>query len=136
MIHWPGLKHAGWLRQLFPNPLEAKYWEEIFDRVYQRKVDSWAYVWTFSNWAQSQLSILPRVNLVRNVGFGSDATHTREADSPLDRDTLPLPFPIEHPPTVSIDFPADDFTQKHVFGQARARGLREKLRRAAARLLD
>ena len=32
--------------------------------------------WKFSSLTQSGLSIIPAVNLVSNIGFGKDATHT------------------------------------------------------------
>ena len=38
------------------------------------------YRWTLSLWKNHMVCIIPRVNLVRNIGFDSQATHTVEHD--------------------------------------------------------
>ena len=53
----------------------------LFDNIYDGKIDTWDYQWTFSCWAQNGLSILPDRNLVTNIGFGTDATHTEDYNS-------------------------------------------------------
>lgn len=40
------------------------------------KVDAWGARWVLTVMANQGLSVLPRVNLISNIGFGSDATHT------------------------------------------------------------
>src|SRR5262249_17348584 len=57
------------------------YWKREFDQVYHRTLDTWDYVWLFSCWANSGLTCTPRVNLVSNIGFGADATHTHDSNS-------------------------------------------------------
>ena len=37
---------------------------------------AWSYAWTYACWAQNALSIIPKVNLVSNIGFGPGATNT------------------------------------------------------------
>jgi hypothetical protein len=45
----------------------------------------------------SYVAILPKYNLISNVGFGEEATHTKIAppDSQLTR--FAMPFPLNHP---------------------------------------
>jgi len=125
---WPALKTGGLLNHLFPDPLEAATWEDIFDRVHAGKVNSWAYPWLLACWGQSLLSVIPAVNLVSNVGGGESATHC--ADSPLlHRPTVPMVFPLRHPANVLADFQADDYCQRAVFGAVKPRGWRARLRR-------
>jgi hypothetical protein len=54
---------------------EVDYWKQIFELVAQG-FDSWAYIWQYSIWSSNGLSILPKINLVKNIGFGTEATHT------------------------------------------------------------
>ena len=44
--------------------------------------DPWArsYAQVYACWANDALSIIPKVNLVSNIGFGPDATNTTIAD--------------------------------------------------------
>ena len=58
--------------------LEKLYWSKIFKLVYNNKINSWGYVWLYSIWENKGLSIQPKYNLVKNIGFGIDATHTNK----------------------------------------------------------
>jgi hypothetical protein len=61
------------------------------------------------------LSILPNVNLVSNIGFGMDVTHTTGdpgSGSLVARDTA---FPLRHMPHMMRDSKADQFIQANNF---------------------
>ncbi|MEA5452269.1 glycosyltransferase family 2 protein [Leptolyngbya sp. CCNP1308] len=61
------------------------------------ELDSWAYVWAASVWVNSGLCIRPRVNLVGNIGFDREATHTLgHAPNWLKMPTEAI-LPIRHP---------------------------------------
>ncbi len=130
---WPALKAGGLLQHLFPDPGQAEYWSRIFDDVHAGRANSWAFPWLLSCWAHSLLSIIPTVNLVTNLGGGADATHC--AESPLlHRPAGPMVFPLRHPVNVLPDFPADDYSQRFVFGAVPPKGWRARLRRLLPRL--
>lgn len=57
--------------------------KQAFDASYQGKIDAWGYRWRFARLIQSGLSIVPAVNLVSNIGFRDDATHTKTQRSDL-----------------------------------------------------
>ncbi len=61
---------------------------------------AWDYQWFYTNLINNRLSIVPQVNMVTNIGFGKDATHTTDASGD-GRICLPIPweFPLKHPPT-------------------------------------
>jgi hypothetical protein len=99
------------------DPTFTSYWTEIFDQIARNEPDSWAYRWTFTCWAHHGLTCLPVRNLVTNIGFGPDATHTKNANGSGAR--LPreeLEFPLRHPSLVVRNVEADSFTQTHHFG--------------------
>lgn len=114
---WPYLRDTDWLLSMGDgNRLFQRYWSEIFDRAYVGAVDSWAYRWTFSCWAQNGLTVLPARNLVTNIGFGEDATHTTNGRSndavlPLEK----LYFPLVHPDCMVRDVAADRWTDRNHF---------------------
>ena len=41
------------------------------------QIDTWDYQWSFALWNVKMLTITPNINLVKNIGFGVDATHTK-----------------------------------------------------------
>jgi hypothetical protein len=117
MVYWPELKENYWLHNIFEcDPQAARYWEHIFDQMFNSQIDSWAYRWTYACWLQGGLTALPEVNLVSNIGLGSDATHTKSAKQTRNLRYQPIEFPLRHPPFITRNAPADDFTQKYHFG--------------------
>ena len=78
MTHWPEIRDRKLFDQNFPKMIERCFWKSIFQNVYDGEIDSWGYRWVYSIWANSGLSIAPARNLVRNIGFGADATHTKK----------------------------------------------------------
>ena len=92
----------------------------------------WDYQWHFAVAAHGGLSIAPAVNLVTNIGFGDDATHTFD---PHDQHAHPtaheLAFPLRHPPEVRRDARRDArHFREHLLNRAWA-----TVRRRLARLL-
>ncbi len=104
------------MQQLFTDQYELTYWTNIFERVFlEGKPDSWAYIWTFTCWSQSGLTILPNYNLISNIGFGEDATHTQQTDSNANLPTKDI-WEIKHPPFVVRHQDADRYTFDRNFG--------------------
>lgn len=75
----------------------------LIERAADGITDTWDYQWTFTRAARGGLSAIPARNLIENIGFGGDATHT--AVSPVG--SLPeahdLTFPLVHPTSVVMD---------------------------------
>ncbi len=95
------------------DPREKDYWRLIFDKCAKGKVDSWAYRWTFRCWQQGGLTLLPNANLVTNIGFDQEATHTGgEAGGSRALQHLGS---FAAPSTLAVEIEADQFTFDHVF---------------------
>jgi hypothetical protein len=56
------------------------------------------------------LCILPNINLISNIGFGADATHTQSVSKYSMLKVFPLEFPITHPELITSNFIADEYT--------------------------
>lgn len=98
------------------NKLFVVFWKRIFYSIAEKRIDSWAYVWTFSCWSQNGLTCLPKVNLVSNIGFSTEASHTKSEKSLLANvPTENLDFPLIHPEIVASNVKADSLTDKKVF---------------------
>lgn len=84
---------------LFP-PYEATHRYQLFQNFARnRGNDIWDYQWFFCNLLNNTLTLLPTQNLIANLGFGEDATHTTNQNSPHYKlQTNKLTFPLIHPP--------------------------------------
>lgn len=90
---------------------EQKYWMKYFLQVYNKQKDTWDYQWTFTIWYNKGLSIVPNVNLVTNIGFGQNATHTTLNSNVANRPAKSI-GKIRHPNSIFPDITADHYTFK------------------------
>lgn len=78
MRSYPKFKNQGQLVNVIKNLRARKYWSMMLQDAYEGKIDTWDCQWTYAIWTQNGLSVLPNANLVKNIGFGPNATHTRK----------------------------------------------------------
>lgn len=64
------------LKDLFTNKRERCYWSIIINDMINQKINTWDYQLLISAIINKQVNIYPRYNLVKNIGFDMDATHT------------------------------------------------------------
>ena len=65
------------INKVFVNKKDQFFWKDIFRRVKSGEMDScWDYQWTFACWKNEGLSLISSKNLIQNIGFTQDATHT------------------------------------------------------------
>lgn len=72
------------------------YWKYRLKAIDEHYVDAWDWQWYFTMSSQNQLCAFPLCNLVCNIGFGNDATHTNIMSSSK-AVTDGLDFPLRHP---------------------------------------
>jgi hypothetical protein len=98
---WPELRKQHALMEIFDRPDAAKLYTSIFDAMFDNSgPDTWDYQWLYTNLMNNSLSIVPRANLVTNIGFGGDATHTTASDTRFILSATPMDFPMKHPVSV------------------------------------
>lgn len=73
---WESFKNTNMMANIFNNPDEQKYWFNVFQNMINNPIDTWDIQWFFNRLSQGGLSIFPTVNLVSNIGFDANATHT------------------------------------------------------------
>lgn len=112
MKTWPEMRECSWLNTVFEDQLMARYWSETFESVYQGKIDTWDHQWTYNCWRLNGVTALPEVNLISNIGFGREATHTRRKSQFSEMKTGRLEFPLAHPADVIRNIEADKFTER------------------------
>jgi hypothetical protein len=123
---FPEFKKNDVIRGVWPEKNKAKVFLKIFQNVYSGKLVAWDYVWTYSVWAQGGLSILPNVNLVSNIGFGPNATHTNKKDDLMAMATGEI-GEITHPKFINSDYGADDFSFRKIYNSSLYKKIRYRL---------
>jgi len=94
---WPEVKASGKLKRVMRGFPYEVFKREI-DSVYTGVKDTWDIQWDYCRDINRGLGIVPRENLISNIGFGADATHTTwEATEDFTYGKMTLPF-SEHPP--------------------------------------
>ncbi len=130
---WPEVRKGQWLFDIFGSMQVAsyneqlkfeviggvriaQYWYRMFEAAYHKKIDAWDFQFAFACFLQSGLHILPNINLVSNIGYGPDGTHTKDMGSSLAN--LPveaIELPLKHPQFIIRDAWADTFLQANNF---------------------
>ena len=115
MVKWPRVRDEGRLADLVGDEREAVYWGKIFERVYRGEIETWDYQWVFANWVEGRLSILPAMNLISNIGFSENATHTTGVSPLANLPTEAMQFPLVHPGLRVRNGAADLFSHRDCF---------------------
>ena len=135
---WPDWKNFSTWKRKLPDRIERRYWEQIFDRVYKDEIDSWAYPWTACVWYRGGLTATPNVNLVSNIGFGENSTHTADSANPLSNKSVQSIGKISHPKHIHQYVIADRYVFNYHFGGSNMRWynvLLRYMRRAIGKLI-
>lgn len=120
------------LSNIFEEPLIVDSWKQIFKDVKAGLIDTWDYQLALTNFFNNSLSIIPNVNLISNIGFGNNATHTTHANSPEANIPLSELHNIIHPQYITPQKQADYATlsrEFNVVSRKKDQTLRRKFKR-------
>jgi len=107
ILSWPKAKERNLHYNFCFNKSEMAVWESKFDSVYKNQIDTWDYQWSYCIFLNNGLCVTPNTNLISNIGFNDNATHTFSSDN---RSHLPIgsvAFPLIHPLHVVPDYNRD-----------------------------
>lgn len=90
------------MEDLFNTSREKKYWYNIFDKTFKGRVDTWDFQWNYSVWRNRGLAVYPFTNLIKNIGFGLDATHTIVRHKAFNMTLNDIDY-LVHPPRIIIN---------------------------------
>ena len=115
-VDFNGYTEHGYIYNLinsFKLTKEGKHWVDVMEAVRKNKVDTWDAQVLHMVFRQSYLSIFPSGNLVSNIGFRKDATHTtnficEEANLKY----IDIEFPLKHPTYFLPCYEADNINRK------------------------
>jgi len=103
------------IKILFINYRQREYWIGIFKKVKEDRFGEscWDYQFYFINWDKERLAIIPNENLVCNIGFTNDATHTVGEKNPLMNMQTNSILPLKHTSNIIQNQKADFYLHKY-----------------------
>jgi len=109
---------------IFRSRSERDLWTNLLGQLRSRRMDhTWDYQWALVCMAYKSLCIMPKNNLVSNIGFGQAGTHTQDESWLANMPLGPMEFPLIHPEKMQWNTPADQITAKHFFNATGLRGI-------------
>ncbi len=102
--------NTGKIKKYYQDKKIIRYWYTIFQRMQMHAIDTWDYQWRYAIWNAGGLAIIPQKNLVSNIGFGADATHTSVTANSDNVPRYAIESVLVHPAAVIRDTAADLYT--------------------------
>lgn len=104
---WAELRFTPTVKKLWPKKSERSMMSGILNRVRDVEQHSWAYPWLFSVQVHGGVAIVPKSNLISNVGHQrADASHTKGRSLRANYPTSPI-LPLIHPSAVRRNYRAE-----------------------------
>jgi hypothetical protein len=112
---WPIYK-KNLIKKLSYNKNTQRFWIKNFNFLYNNKIDTWDFQLFFLLLKTDTLCIIPRYNLIRNIGFGEDATHTKKIDNFIvEMKLINISNYLKHPEIIITNVRVDSYFEKNVF---------------------
>lgn len=120
MKEYPAVRKTPVLDDHFLDKSEKNEAYMLFDLTMTGEISSWDYQMDFARIVNKGYTIIPNKNLISNIGFGAEGTHTiNENDPRNNKDLCALDFPLKHPAEVYVDEKRDaTYFKKYVLPPA------------------
>ncbi len=82
---------------------------------YEQKMDTWDTQWFLSVLFNKGFAITPNTNIIRNIGYGKEATHTKSKPAWFKKMAYGTITQLTHPSEITVDEAADAYTMDTVF---------------------
>jgi hypothetical protein len=73
---WSSAETRQGIRDYVGNGLNYYWHQHNFDELIKGNVDTWDFQWNYTLLAQRRVNLVSTVNLIQNLGFDAEATHT------------------------------------------------------------
>ena len=91
MKQWPDIKKKRLIQRIYGRDAAIILYDN-FEATYKGNLDAWDFPWLLAQILNSGLAILPKYNLIENVGYGEDATHSEGKAPDFHPGTMDMPI--------------------------------------------
>lgn len=134
MKDFPIFRDQNQIQNIFPEKSMHAEWINKLQTVYDGELDTWDLQWLYTVWSKNGLAIIPNANVVSNIGFGENATHTTMESELANKELFSIDK-IIHP---SFELPctiADNYTVKSHFSARLSKRILGKVNRIIKRVI-
>ncbi|MFA6432635.1 MAG: FkbM family methyltransferase [Candidatus Paceibacterota bacterium] len=118
---WDNIDNRKKIRKAMDDYRQWNYREWLYNETYEGRKDTWDYQWESYRLLHSQICVIPNRNMIRNLGFGADATHTKQTTSHLVIPGQTMKFPLAHNPDLVASDYYDRLLRPKIKAQSRLR---------------
>ena len=116
IVRWPQVRDTDFLLKRLGDQRFVDHWRTLWDLVHSGDPTIWDYQLGLLSLLNDMLTITPERNLISNIGFGAQATHTKENyNSIAELPVFPMEFPMKHPEKIKQHTEADQFYLNHLW---------------------
>ncbi len=87
--------------------------ENQYKKINTGQLNTWDYQYAFLNLKRNTYAVVPNTNLVSNIGFDKNATHTFLLNDNLMSASKEITFPLIHPEDIIANLDADELTLRN-----------------------
>ena len=114
MKNWNEFKKDKWINDLTTYQKEKSWWMKMFKIAYEKNnYNDWDYQWTFTNFINNRMSIVPSKNLISNIGHDDPTGNFVKKYNSLPINNLK--FPLKHPNIFLIDKKSDEILMEGAY---------------------
>ncbi len=100
---WAVMSQQSYLNSVYLDDVERAYKLRLGDRLFRDEINTWDYQWGYCKNYNGALTILPKKNLIVNIGFREDATHTTTDNHLIPTVSYDLDEKLSHPDCIFED---------------------------------
>lgn len=111
------LREKLFANQAFKNRAHSQFWVDLCTHIHTKNIDTWDAQWAYTVLYNSGITITPAYNLIHNIGFDADATHTTEISStalPISDQAYELNT-LRHPDNMTVNKELDSKIMETAF---------------------
>ena len=95
------------------------YWHWKLDKVKNKKINSWSYIWSYTGFIKKYLHIVPKKSLIKNIGFDDSATNTRKPKYNFKvNSNFKFEFPLIHPSKIIVNNFYDKLCEDKIYSKS------------------
>lgn len=114
---WPENRKK--IKHMFSNKSVMRFWLNTFDLTFKEQLNTWDYQLCYLLLLNSGKCIIPKTNMISNIGFGPNATHTRTGDrSVMSLPSSEIKFPLSHVLYQNDELIIDSYYEKYYFNRS------------------
>ncbi|MFC1785298.1 nucleotide-diphospho-sugar transferase [Candidatus Neomarinimicrobiota bacterium] len=114
MISWNDRKNDI-VDSVSSNESVKNYWNNTFQKTADGQIDTWDYQLAYLLLSNNAKCIVPKKNMISNIGFGANATHTTITNSiSANHKRHELNFPLKHPERTEINNKLNRLYEKYI----------------------